>query len=93
MSLAADLIATGVFVAAQDEECDLVVQGLNELLRSEGDEHGAQEMMLRAVVAALRDAANGAIDVHDGAPDVSEVTLGRMRRFALAMSAALKEIS
>lgn len=93
MSLAASLITSGVEVAAQDGDCDLVVAGLQTLLTSECDSDHARELMLRAVLETLRDAADGAREVHEDAPDVGPNTIGRMRRFAAAMSAALKEIS
>lgn len=93
MSLAASLISTGVNVAAQDDDCDLVVRGLDDLLRSEGDSDDATVAILRAVLATLRDAADGARDAHEGAPDVGPNTIARMRRFAAHMSAALKEIT
>ena len=94
MSLAATLIATGVEVASQDDDATSIRYAkLGHLLCECGSVDGGDEDGLREVVAMLRDAADGAREVHEGAPDVGPNTIARMRRFAAHMSAALKEIT
>ena len=96
MSAAADLIATGVDVMADCSE-DNDARAWSELhhliCEAGGGTDGVTEVGLREVVMMLRDAADGARDVHEGAPDVGPNTIARMRRFAAHMSAALKEIT
>lgn len=99
MSAAADLIATGVEVMADCAE-DNNARSWSELrdliIEAGGGTDGVTEVGLREVVAMLRDAADGADgarEVHEGAPDVGPNTIARMRRFAAHMSAALKEIT
>jgi hypothetical protein len=93
---AADLIATGVDVMADsvDDNDSRAWSELADLIREAGG--GTDEVTpvgLREVVMMLRDAADGAREVHEGAPDVGPNTIARMRRFAAHMSAALKEIT
>ncbi len=89
---AADLIAMGVEVMAQDDDAVARRFGmLNAVIVDCGPDDEASG--LREVLRMLRDAADGAVSVHDGAPDVDAVTLARMRRFSAAMTAALREIT
>lgn len=96
MSVAADLIATGVEVMADCAE-DNNARAWSELrdliIEAGGGTDGVTEVGLREVVMMLRDAADGAREAHEGAPDVGPNTIARMRRFAAHMSAALKEIT
>jgi hypothetical protein len=92
VSLAASLIVSGIDVAA-DGQSDQCAYDLTIALRSDGDSDAAREAMLVHIVAILRDAADGAREAHEGAPDVGPNTIARMRRFAAHMSAALKEIT
>lgn len=90
---AADLIAMGVDVMSQDDDyLARPFRALFEIIEGGDPTLDSEAAGLREVVAMLRDAADSAIDAHDGAPDVDPVTIGRMRRFSGHLTAALKEI-
>ncbi len=94
MSLAADLIAMAVEVHAQDDDYVARRFGmLNAILVECGTIDGGESAGLREVLRMLRDAADGAVSMHDGAPDVAPVTIARMKRFSSAINSALKEIT
>jgi hypothetical protein len=98
---AADLIVMGVEVLGDcpEDESDLAVQcaaydRLHDCIMDLGVGcHRTEIAGLVLILEMLQGGANAAADMHDGAPDVSPVTIARMRRFSAAMSAALKEIA
>ncbi len=86
----------GVDVASQDEDCGLVVQGVDDLIKSEGESGDECAAMVRAIVRTLRDAADSAVDANEiigaiGDPESSSIA--RVKRFSAHLTAALSEIT
>ena len=80
----------GVEVMAQDDECGREFTALDSLIRTAGPDEASG---VREILRMLRDATDGAVDVHTGDPGVSPSTVARMMRFSAAISAALAEVT
>jgi hypothetical protein len=88
---AADLICSHIEALSQDEETARAFDDLHDLICYAGN--GDEQSGLREVLRMLIDAADSAIDVHEGDETPDGNVIARMKRFSEAMRKAAFEVS
>ncbi len=86
----ADLIAMGVEVMAEDDEVHRGFSQLHDLIVQWSGDASSEAAGVREVVRMLRDAADGAADIHTGDSCVEPGTVARLRAFSFKLNEAIE---